>query len=220
MIIPPEAVHRSLDAALLAARGCRVLVYDEADIVSSPGNMMKIVIPEARNGDPYSPPVAVEAAGGYVVRKGATTLDVLLIFRRGVWDLPKGKLDPGETTKEAALREVEEEVGAEDLSILADLGVTVHGYQDGRQYAVKTTHWFLMETSSTTFEPQEDEEIEDVRWFSWEAAQAMIGYETLRDHMRLIQTLVFGKEGNDRTEEGSRGVGMEPMPGVDAREAR
>lgn len=144
-----------------------------------------------QNADPYRPPKPVTAAGGYVVRQGSAGPEVLLIFRRGVWDLPKGKLDRGEAIEACALREVREEVGIEeDLRVIAELPPTVHGYPEGGAYRVKTTHWYLMRTSQQTFTPQASENIERVMWAPWAEARTRLGFETLRRHMDAAEATV------------------------------
>lgn len=138
----------------------------------------------------YMPPVPVAAGGGYVVRPGPDEPDVLLIFRRGAWDLPKGKQDPGETIDACALREVREEIGVREVHMLDDLGTTVHGYVRGGEYQVKTTHWYLMETPERDFEPDRREGIDEVAWVAWSDAVERVGYETLREHMRTVTDTV------------------------------
>jgi 8-oxo-dGTP pyrophosphatase MutT (NUDIX family) len=138
------------------------------------------------NLNPYRAPVAVPAAGGIVLRPGGGA-DVLLIFRRGAWDLPKGKLDPGESLEACALREVREEVGIARLTLLAPAGTTVHGYPEGERYAVKRTHWFLMETPETAFEPEAAEGIEAAEWVPWNEAMRRLGYASLRRHLRALR---------------------------------
>lgn len=182
----------------------RVLVLDsDALSLSRADPPAARAVPRAAvlNVDPdgdYWPPKPVDAAGGYVVRpcRGPTAgsspgqapdrLEVLLIFRRGVWDLPKGKLDPGESFAEAGLREVSEEVGipAESIRVVADLGATVHGYVWPRKevFAVKTTHWYAMTTTAEAFEPEDGEGIEAVAWVPWAEAGRRFGFETLRAH--------------------------------------
>lgn len=107
----------------------------------------------------------VTAAGGIVVNKEGK---VLWIFRRGKWDLPKGKADEGETPEETALREVKEECGINDLRIQRFLGKAYHIYPitKGKKAVFKTTHWFLMETNDTHFVPQTEEEITEITFFS------------------------------------------------------
>jgi 8-oxo-dGTP pyrophosphatase MutT (NUDIX family) len=187
LILPSNAVHATLESALTDIHASRILVSDEKDIIAHSADTVKIAISDARNGHPYCPPVPVVAAGGYVVRSKGDGVDVLLIRRRGVWDLPKGKLDSGETIEEAALREVREEVGVDDLRITRGLGATIHGYRDGDVYAVKTTYWFLMSTDSTGFKPQAEEQIEAVEWVAWNEACNRLGYDTLRDHIRSVE---------------------------------
>lgn len=139
----------------------------------------------------YWRPREVEAAGGYVVRQGGEGVEVLLIFRRGVWDLPKGKLDEGETPEAGALREVGEEVGIEidRLRLLAPLGPTVHGYVWPKKdaFAIKTTHWFAMATDAEAFVPQAEEDIEAVAWVPWGEAEGRLGFESLRQHVLSVE---------------------------------
>ncbi len=139
------------------------------------------------NIDPYLPPSTVTAGGGYVIRDGKKEPEVLMIYRRGVWDLPKGKLDDGESIEECALREVREEVGIKKLFMKGKLGNTVHGYSRKNKYKVKTTHWYQMETPEREFTPQEEEDIEAVKWVPWSKAISRIGYEIFRRHMTEIE---------------------------------
>lgn len=106
----------------------------------------------------------VEAAGGLVTnRKGA----VLFIFRRKHWDLPKGKIDPGERPAEAALREVREETGLQNVSVGRPLGETYHTYRDekGTRF-LKRTYWFAMQSADEALTPQVEEDIEKAVWMS------------------------------------------------------
>lgn len=185
-------LHSSLDAAQRATDG-RILVIDAADLGIDPNTVesphVSHIPPDAiRNLEPYRPPTAVTAAGGYVGCALPNDVALLLIFRRGVWDLPKGKRDRGEDVETCARREVQEEIGIDAVEILRPLGTTVHGYADGARYVVKTTHWFLMRTSARSFQPERREGIQRVRWARWEVAYRHIGYENLRRHMQRIET--------------------------------
>ncbi|MBR9920951.1 MAG: NUDIX domain-containing protein [Bacteroidetes bacterium] len=104
----------------------------------------------------------VEAAGG-VVRNEAR--EVLFIYRRDSWDLPKGKIDPGEKPKEAALREVWEETGVENLKAGELIETTWHTYKDrkGRRI-LKPTYWYAMEAPVQELIPQTEEDIEEAVW--------------------------------------------------------
>ncbi|MEM0963907.1 MAG: NUDIX domain-containing protein, partial [Bacteroidota bacterium] len=133
---------------------------------------------------------------GVVARSGEGGTEVLMIFRRGAWDLPKGKLDEGETVREAALREVAEEVGIDEdtLAITADLGDSVHGYlwPKAGVYAVKTTRWYAMTTTAEAFEPEEREGIEAVDWTPIDEARQRVGFDTLRDLLTGLDAGALG----------------------------
>lgn len=104
------------------------------------------------------------AAGGLVTN---INNELLMIFRRGKWDLPKGKLDEGETIEECAVREVEEETGIGNLELGSLLGITYHEYFDKyvNDDVIKETHWYLMKAKgSTEAVPQTEEDIEKIIW--------------------------------------------------------
>src|SRR5690606_24495915 len=92
--------------------------------------------------------------------------EVLFIYRNGVWDLPKGKVDNGENMKECAKREVEEECGFSEFTVGEELPKTYHIYFNKNDFVLKRTHWFSMSTKfKGKFTPQLDEGIEEIKWF-------------------------------------------------------
>ena len=108
------------------------------------------------------------AAGGIVTN---TEGNILMIFRRRKWDLPKGKLDKGETIAQCAVREVEEETGLKDILLGDFLLITEHQYQDPwlKTEVIKETHWYRMKiTKEQKLIPQTDEDITDIRWVNRE----------------------------------------------------
>jgi 8-oxo-dGTP pyrophosphatase MutT (NUDIX family) len=106
--------------------------------------------------------ILVPAAGG-VVRNEKK--EILMIYRRGKWDLPKGKLDKKESIEECAVREVKEETGIKDLKLGSLLTVTYHTYQEGTRLMLKESHWFMMKAKSKQLLlPQIEEDIDIVRW--------------------------------------------------------
>jgi 8-oxo-dGTP pyrophosphatase MutT (NUDIX family) len=155
--------------------------------------------PEAvRNVAPYRPPRRVVAGGGYVtcaLPSDPSDVAVLLIHRRGCWDLPKGTREPGESVRECAQREVCEEVGISQLTTHESLGTTEHGYVDGDAYAVKVTEWYRMQTPERSFEPERREGIRRVAWARWDVARRHIGYETLARHMDRVEDHVRSRRG-------------------------
>lgn len=124
----------------------------------------------------------VKAAGGMVFNDEN---EVLWINRLGKWDLPKGKIEEGESIEEAAIREVEEETGITDLIIEKKLCSTFHTYDIYGDENVKETYWFLMRTSFMgEGVPQEEEDITEVKWMGKKEMNdvAMINtYESIRD---------------------------------------
>lgn len=85
----------------------------------------------------------VPAAGGLVLN---AKKEVLFIYRNDTWDLPKGKIEKGESIESTALREVEEECGISNISIDKKLLTTYHIYDQNGLY-LKETHWFLMHSN-------------------------------------------------------------------------
>ena len=126
-------------------------------------------------------PESCIAAGGVVFNAKAGTM--LLIKRNGVWDLPKGKLETGETIPECAVREVEEETGLKGLKIISDLCETYHEYSEGSKQIGKTTYWFLMNGETVTKQkltPQREEGITELKWVELSAGRELLGYENLK----------------------------------------
>ena len=105
----------------------------------------------------------VYAGGGLVYDQKQTSC--LLIYRRGHWDLPKGKLDTGETIETCALREVEEETGLTKPNLKGLLTKTWHTYPEGSHIVLKETHWFKMIASNADqLIPQTEEDISMIKW--------------------------------------------------------
>ena len=96
------------------------------------------------------------------------TLDqfaVLVIHRLGVWDLPKGKVDAGESVEAAAVREVREECGLSEVHLEEFLCDTWHTYVRRGLHHLKRTCWYRMQApGDQVLIPQTDEDITEVRW--------------------------------------------------------
>ena len=109
------------------------------------------------------------AGGGLVTNDNN---ELLMIFRRGKWDLPKGKQDEGETIEACALREVQEETGLTNIKAGKLIGITFHEYYDERftkKEILKESHWFAMQVKNVpTLVPQTEEDIEKAEWCNQE----------------------------------------------------
>jgi len=104
------------------------------------------------------------AAGGLVLNESN---EILMIFRRGKWDLPKGKLDDGESIETCAIREVMEETGLTKVELGSLIEITHHTYFDPwmKEDVIKETHWFRMKADTTQpLIPQTSEDIEMIEW--------------------------------------------------------
>ena len=108
----------------------------------------------------------VKAGGGLVINEKN---EVLFIFRKGSWDLPKGKLDPGETKQQGALREVMEETGVSEVKIVRKLCKTRHSFRNKLpRRQIKKTHWYIMTTHSQELIPETAEDITKAEWMTLE----------------------------------------------------
>jgi 8-oxo-dGTP pyrophosphatase MutT (NUDIX family) len=104
----------------------------------------------------------IEAGGGVVENEDG---DVLMIYRRGKWDLPKGKRDDGESIIECARREVMEETGLDQLDVGEKITETYHVYSQGAKDLLKQTYWFEMKAAkSAKLQPQQAENILEAKW--------------------------------------------------------
>ena len=106
--------------------------------------------------------VLIKAAGGLVHTEED---ELLLIFRRGKWDLPKGKLDNNEDMKACAVREIREETGLAEVEIEKDLLITYHTYHQDGKHILKESHWFLGKAKKQlNLIPEIEEDIEKCEW--------------------------------------------------------
>ncbi len=129
----------------------------------------------------------IEAAGGLVLNPAGAAL---FIFRRQTWDLPKGKIEEGESPQVAAIREVQEETGLTQLQLLDLLGETYHTYRekDGKRI-LKRTYWYRMHTDQLALAPQVSEEIEQAVWRQLDEVLAIERniYGNIRDVLEWVK---------------------------------
>jgi ADP-ribose pyrophosphatase YjhB (NUDIX family) len=104
----------------------------------------------------------VKAAGGLVRKKDK----FLMIYRLKKWDLPKGKRERDETSKQAAVREVEEECNV-SVRLGQKICTTWHTYTMNKRAMIKKTRWYVMDiVDDTRMRPQPTEDIEETRWMN------------------------------------------------------
>ena len=114
----------------------------------------------------------VPAAGGIIHNQEKK---ILMIFRKGLWDLPKGKLDPNEDFPTAGLRECQEETGLNALQLKTKAGTTWHIYRDKKGLrCLKKTKWYHLNLVKDQIPvPQAEENITDIQWFTIEDAKRL-----------------------------------------------
>ncbi len=106
----------------------------------------------------------IEAGGGVVENPEGK---IILIYRNGIWDLPKGKKEPGEPIEITALREVKEEVGINELEPIEFIDYSYHIYRLNDEWVLKKTAWYTMKTEGQPeLTPQTIEGIEKAIWIN------------------------------------------------------
>jgi 8-oxo-dGTP pyrophosphatase MutT (NUDIX family) len=119
---------------------------------------------------------------------------LLIIYRRGKWDLPKGKLEAGESFEQAALREIEEECGIKDLKIGIRLLSTYHTYLIDEKPVLKKTLWFeIFYDGNKIPVPQQKEDISETRWIDPSEMDVILKntYGSVRDVLNYIGAAPF-----------------------------
>lgn len=130
--------------------------------------------------------VNIAAAGGLVTKNKS----FLAIKRFGVWDLPKGHVEPNEDIETAAVREVEEECGISNPEIEKELAPTFHTYKLGDKKILKKTYWYRMNyKGEENLTPQTEEDIEEAVWMKFADKNRFKSntYDTLKDLLMEIK---------------------------------
>lgn len=130
----------------------------------------------------------INAAGGLVENEKG---EYLLIFRNGLWDLPKGKQEEGEDISVTALREVEEECGITGLELKDLICITRHTYRMNGEFILKHTYWYKMShTGDCNLVPQTEEGIDQVKWVAKENLASYIHntYPSIKELFTSLDT--------------------------------
>ncbi len=145
-------------------------------------------------------PARLRSSGGVVVRGRGKDLRVALMRSGyGTWVFPKGGLERGEDPREAARREIREEIGLADLAEVAALGSTEHGFERGGRHYAKHVDWFLFEAeASAKLCPCSAENSVDCGWFRPEQALAMLSHGDQRRLLRRALSLLRRGRGQAR----------------------
>lgn len=140
-------LHNFVDLAEKGGKDYITLYHDDYDKLKSDFKGLFNIVP---------------AAGGLVTCENG---EMLFIYRRAHWDLPKGKIEKAEKRKEAAIREVEEETGVSGLELKEKICVTRHVYKNrAGKRCIKKSYWYHMEAPRQDLIPQTEEDIEKAIW--------------------------------------------------------
>lgn len=126
------------------------------------------------------------AAGGLVINEKD---ELLFIFRKGKWDLPKGKMEKNEKPADCALREVMEETGLKKVKPCKFLTITYHTYHEGTHFILKESHWYLMKSKSgQPFTPQTEEGINEIKWVNKKEIPVYLqnSYPSVEDVLKAV----------------------------------
>lgn len=136
------------------------------------------------------------SAGGVVVRaEDSTTRFLLIRDGYGHWGFPKGHLERGERADTAALREVMEETGLRQLSLVGSIAAIEWRFRFRGRLIQKHCEFFLMESPSGETKPQKSEGITDCRWVTIDEAHQLIDYENARGVLTQANAMVLSRAG-------------------------
>jgi len=160
------------------------LAFEHLAKISSLGVIIEDISEHSLMEELYKLYEPVDAGGGVVQNEDGK---VLMIFRRGKWDLPKGKCDEGEDIAACALREVSEETGLKHLKLNEKLCDTYHVYAQNGQNLLKHTAWYRMTgTKDDELVPQKEENILEAKWLGEAELPSVVfkSYEAVREVLR------------------------------------
>ena len=129
-------------------------------------------------------------SGGLVFRMTPDEKDIELLLiqdSKGRWTIPKGHIEPGETAKMTAHREVEEETGLKNLNILTWLGKIHFKYRRGDKLVLMTTQIYLIQATNAREMPTGEKWMKGIKWFSFGEALDLIEYDDIEKLMLIAK---------------------------------
>ncbi|RYD57398.1 MAG: NUDIX domain-containing protein [Sphingobacteriales bacterium] len=155
--------------------------FQHLDKPGTLGAMIEDVSDEALMNELHKLYAPIDAGGGVVTNEDGA---ILMIYRRGKWDLPKGKLDDGEDLDGCAIREVSEETGLQKLKLGEKIADTYHVYSQYGENLLKHTAWYRMSgTLADELLPQKEENIMEAKWIPERELGNVVykSYEAIRE---------------------------------------
>lgn len=132
-------------------------------------------------------------SGGVIFRlaPGGQDIEILLIQdSKDRWTIPKGHVEPGETAKQTAIREIGEEAGLKEVDVMGWLGKIHFKYRRVDKLVLMTTQVYLVRALGNTDRVQKEEWMKGIKWFSFTDALDAIEYEDIEKLMLLAKKRV------------------------------
>lgn len=136
-------------------------------------------------------------SGGIIFRftKDQKDIEILLIQdAKERWTIPKGHIEPGETAKMTARREIEEETGLKNVSVLSWLGKIHFKYRRQDKLVLMTTQIYLVQALDAKELPMKEKWMHGIQWFPFSEALAVIEYEDIERLMLLAKKKIRSGE--------------------------
>ena len=153
------------------------------------------------------------SAGGVVYRlHDGHALFLLIRDSYQKWGFPKGHLESGERSEDAAVREVREETGIDDLALRGQIETIDWYFRFRGQLIHKVCHFYLMETTQASTNPQQAEGITACRWVSYDDARAAISYANARKVLARAHEMIVGPVPSQESGDGTRPATLERAP--------
>jgi 8-oxo-dGTP pyrophosphatase MutT (NUDIX family) len=150
------------------------------------------------------------SAGGVVYRlHDGHALFLLIRDSYQNWGFPKGHLESGERAEDAAVREVREETGIDDLALRGQIETIDWYFRFRGQLIHKVCHFYLMETTQASTNPQQAEGITACRWVSYDDARSAISYANARKVLARAHEMIVGPHSAAERPDDSRPVKSE-----------
>jgi ADP-ribose pyrophosphatase YjhB (NUDIX family) len=136
-------------------------------------------------------------AGGIVFRPSADNKDIEILLiqdSKDRWTIPKGHIEPGETAKQTAVREIGEESGLKEVDVLGWLGKIHFKYRRADKLVLMTTQVYLVQSLDKNERPTKEKWMNGIRWFSFNEALDAIEYADIEKLMLIAKRRVRNGE--------------------------
>jgi diadenosine hexaphosphate hydrolase (ATP-forming) len=136
-------------------------------------------------------------SGGIVFRMTHDQKDIEILLiqdSKGRWTIPKGHIEPGETAKMTARREIEEETGLKKFDILAWLGKIHFKYRRAEKLVLMTTQIYLVQSLDDRETPTAEKWMKGIKWFSFADALNVIEYDDIEKLMLIAKRKIRAGE--------------------------